>query len=119
MSSNVQKARARGRQAEYVWAKKVGGVRTGLSKFVKLHPYPDHHDERDCKIVDLEGKKPDVVTTQFAYEIKNVKDFSAQVEKDMRQAVNNCPSWATPKLVYMKQGLVVMRVSDYLDFYGG
>lgn len=115
MSSEQQKARGRGKQAEYRLAKLVGGIVVGRSKAI-LFPSGQVVKINPCA-------PPDVVTPLFSFESKYLKNLPVCVNKAVIQARMNCPERLIPITVMCDRTsgkkLYIMEEKDFLDLHCG
>lgn len=114
MSNEQQKARYRGRQAEYRLAKLVHGVVVGRSKAVVV----------DGKTIQVNPcAPPDVVTSMFSFESKWYKSLPVSVTKAVAQSKANCPDGLIPITVMCDRTthdkLYIMNEKDFLDLHIG
>jgi hypothetical protein len=115
MSSEVQRARGRGRYGESRLAKRVHGVVVHKSSYVKLP---------SGRMVQIDVQHPpDVITEMFAFESKWIKSTPVMLQKVMSQAVRNAPQGFIPVGVIGDriQGTVfyVLMERDFLDLHVG
>jgi len=107
-------SRKRGKNYEYRVAKKVKGVRVGLSSGVQVG---DTWIKIDCT------HAPDIVSIWLSIEAKHWKTLPAWLHKVMAQAVNNAPEGLVP-IAWVgdretKSNFVIMREKDFLDNFVG
>lgn len=115
MTTEQQKARYRGKNAEYRLAKLLGGIVIGRSKAIilssgksiKINP------QHPCDVIDGKGFG--------AYECKWYKSLPKFITKVMTQAVTNCPDGCVPfaslcdRTTHDKY--IVMREQDFIDWF--
>jgi len=108
-ASPNRQAKWRGANFERATAKKVGGVRVGRSKAVRVG---DRH-------IDIDPQHPpDVVTTRLSIECKYMKEVPVGILSPMAQACRNAPQGLVP-VVFMGDRnmvrLVILREADFLN----
>ena len=110
MSSEHQKARARGRYGETRLIKKLGGVKVGLQKTIILQG----------KVIEIPSDKhPDIIFAKTCAEIKYCAKESTMVRNAVDQAVRNCLDGYLPIAITGKKNPIVhVLLKDWLAWYG-